>query len=296
MLHNKDYNLFKNLGEIPDQVLMSSNYGFEKIDKEDHIDNADFLFQILLLFENVKDKNLRYCYKILNLLQLPILEIDDRLDNVFMNDVDVLRSESIKIVNPALFYNSLLDKIATEDNIEKYIKSGQAFCKQVGILVSTPPKYVLNKDEYLSASSIEEELLKLNAVQVLRGSHLRVYFLPAAYILDNNPVDEDLENISRIIERSRGIELLIKDISDRNKDEISKSYNPFNLIQSKYDSKKSSLEIYNEIIDLGTMLLLDANRFREKISENKYQNAARYAYSIGEEALSTLKMELLGKQ
>lgn len=289
------FEAFKNLsyGYVPEPVLRSVLYSLEKLEKGSHIDNVDLLYNVLSSVEGIDERYLALSRTLIDLLQQPILEADDTLDHLPRNDVEMLCGEAIKALNPALFVNTLMNEAKKHpENLDRFVKAGNHYLKNIGELFGTPIKYVENQNIYFETSDKETEIIKLAETQVLRASHLRVYIYPITYILDPHPSEDSVERIAQLLERSRGISLLIKDIYDLEQDITYNNYNPVTLILTKYkDADNPRSIVKTDILAVGKMLFDDiAVKFVDV--ESRYFSAASSIYADAQGALTALENEL----
>jgi hypothetical protein len=282
----------KQLGTILDNTSISSLYGFEKIKKGLHLDNRGFVFNVLTKIHDIDKRYIDICKPMLDSLQLPILEIDDTLDHSPRKGEEILASETIKSVNPAMFFNKLLDLIEKNpQDSSRFIKAGKSCKRELEKLLGTPPQYDENKNAYLKATDKSSELEKLAAGQILKGYHLRVYFYPTVYIVDPHPSEKNIERIACSMERTRGIELLAKDVDDLDFDRGTNGYNPILLIKEKYKNMKEE-SVKEELLNTGNLLLDGIPSNKDIHILPKYSEAVESLHSYAQVALTKLEEKL----
>ncbi|MDD2666653.1 MAG: hypothetical protein PHD13_04185 [Methanocellales archaeon] len=280
-------------GLVPKSVLKFNLYGLRKLEKSFHLDNLDFLYDVLTNIEGINKKYLRLCRTFADFLQLSILEVDDTLDHLPKTDMETLASESMKALNPVIFFNSMMSELERNpENLDRFAKAVKSYLKSVGDLFNTPVEYIKNRDGYLKANSKQEEYDRLATTQILRGSHLRVYFYPCVYIIDPQPLRKEIERLAYLAERTRGIGLLRKDIYDRKDDLKYGNYNAINLIVSKYsDSANLNSIVCRDIASVGRMLLEDVIKNANDVRK-KYRRSAKNLIKKAEESIVDLEENL----
>ena len=289
------FEAFKNLsgGHLPEPVLNFALYSFKKLEKGLHIDNVDLLYDVLSSIEGIDERYLGLSKTLIDLLQQPIMEADDTLDHLPRNDMETISSEAIKAVNPALFMSILINEVKKNpEDIDRFVKAGDYYLKNVGELFGTPLKYIENKNVYLEASDKDTELRKLVETQILRSSHLRVYLYPIVCILDPQPSEASIKRIAQLLERSRGINLLVKDMYDLERNMKYNSYNSVKLILTKYkDARRLRSIVKTDMFSVGKLLFEDMNTKSVDI-ELRYFPAVSPIYADAQETLTVLEKEL----
>ncbi|MDD2777826.1 MAG: hypothetical protein PHS47_03690 [Methanocellales archaeon] len=283
----------RSLGNVPESVLQTNIYGLSKLESGWHIDNLDSIFESIDNIDGKDENYLKLSKAIIDSLQLAVFEIDDELDHLEKQSInEILSSETMKIVNPARFYDRILEEAEKQPQIlNRIIKSGRSYAREIGILAYTPAQYVKNSEAYNESREKNIEIKKLTDTQILRGSHLKVYFYSTIYLVDPNPNEKELENLAHLIECTRGIGDLIKDLHDLENDIKMGIYNPVHLIINKY---KSSLElekiIKEDVQSVGRLLFEYINS--TKINDSKYLISANGIKNRAANKLESLEEKL----
>ncbi len=289
------FEAFKDLsgGNVPDPVLKFTLYSFKKLERGLHIDNVDLIYDVLSSIEGIDERYLDLAKTLIDLLQQPIMEADDTLDHLPRNDVETISSEAIKAVNPALFMSILMNEAKKHpEDIERFAKAGDYYLKNLGKLFGTPLKYIENKNAYFETSDKETELGKLAETQILRSSHLRVYLYPIICLLDPQLSEASIDGIAELLERGRGINLLIKDLYDLPRNTKYNNYNSVKLILTKYkDARRLPSIVKTDMLSVGKLLLEDIGT-KFVGMEPKYLPVANQIYADAQEALISLEKEL----
>lgn len=291
------FEAFKNLsgGHVPEPVLNFTLYSFKKLERGLHIDNVDLIYDVLSSIEGIDERYLDLSKTLIDLLQQPIMEADDTLDHLPRNDMETISSEAIKAVNPALFMSTLINEAKKHPkDIDRFVKAGDYYLKNLGKLFGTPLKYIENKNIYLETSDKETEFRKLAETQILRSSHLRVYLYPIICLLDPQPSEAGVEGIAQLLERGRGINLLIKDMYDLPRNMKYNNYNSVKLILTKYkDARRLRSIVKTDMFSVGKLLFEDMDTKFVDIDQ-KYLPVANRIYTDAREALTVLERELEG--
>ena len=248
-------------------VYKSFEHGAMKIGVK-HIDNKKSILKVLKNF-GLRDNELEFCASVIDLLQITYQSIDDTFDETRRSLEEIYFDEVLKVASPILLFFMIMDKMENKLMASRIKKSFIKYSKEFLNVASSPSILLSNISNFFSTKDKIEESKFLLENQILRATHVGLYFNATVYIFDQEPIENDIEKINSILKIVRGIELLTKDIDDLKNDLETKSYNPFILISMKYKGIDIA-EIIKELNSVEEPLFQRAEYLKSTIKESKY--------------------------